>query len=83
MMVCSTAGRREALTDLGGEFPITLRVSISMLSVLLVVNDSELDGTEGSMDARCGNSCCLQLKTMSLYYKVVFVVGEKERKRGI
>jgi len=54
-----------------------------MLSVLLVVNDSELDGTEGSMDARCGNSCCLQLKTMSLYYKVVFVVGEKERKRGI
>jgi hypothetical protein len=65
------------LTDLGGEFPITLSVSISMLSVLLVVNDSELDGTEGSMDARRGNSC-LQLKMMSLYHKVVLVVGGKE-----
>jgi hypothetical protein len=75
-------GKREALTDLGGEFPITLRVSISMLSVLLVVNDSELDGTEGSMDARCGNSR-LQLKMMSLYHKVVSVVGGKEEKRGI
>jgi hypothetical protein len=70
------------LTDLGGEFPITLRVSISMLSVLLVVNDSELDGTEGSMDARCRNSC-LQLKTISVYHKVVFVVGGKEGKCGI
>jgi hypothetical protein len=34
------------------------------------------------MDARCGNSR-LQLKMMSLYHKVVSVVGGKEEKRGI
>jgi hypothetical protein len=38
------------LTDLGGEFPIALRASISMLSVLLLVNDSELDDARGSID---------------------------------
>jgi hypothetical protein len=47
-----------------------------MLSVLLVVNDSELDGTEGSIDARGGNSpSCPQLKAMMLYSKAVFGVG--------
>jgi hypothetical protein len=40
-------------TDLGGELPITLRASISMLSVLLLVNDSELDDAGGSIDVRC------------------------------
>jgi hypothetical protein len=39
-------------TDLGGELPVTLRVSISMLSVLLLVNDSELDEDNGSIDVR-------------------------------
>lgn len=38
------------MTDLGGEFPIALRWSISMLSVLLLVNDSELDDAGGSID---------------------------------
>jgi hypothetical protein len=40
-------------TDLGGELPITLRVSISMLSVLLLVKDSELDDAGGSIGVRC------------------------------
>jgi hypothetical protein len=43
------------LTDLGGEFAITLRASISILSVLLLVRDSELDA-RGSITAAvwCG-----------------------------
>jgi hypothetical protein len=35
-------------TDLGGD-PITLRASISMLSVLLLVSDSELEDAGGSI----------------------------------
>ncbi len=45
------------MTDLGGEFSITLRVSISILSVLLLVNDSELDETRVSIDA--SNARCV------------------------
>lgn len=45
-------------TDLGGELPVTLRASISMLPLLSVllhsvlVNDSELDETNASIDVR-------------------------------
>jgi hypothetical protein len=45
--------KAKKFTDLGGELPITLRASISMLSVLLLVNDSELDDAGGSIGVRC------------------------------
>jgi hypothetical protein len=46
--------KAQKFTDLGGELPITLRASISTLSVLLLVNDSELDDVGGSIGVRCG-----------------------------
>jgi hypothetical protein len=44
--------RTKELTDLGGD-PVTLRASISMLSVLLLVSDSELEDGSGSIGVGC------------------------------
>ena len=44
----SSPDENSGLTDLGGD-PITLRASISILSVLRLVNDSELEDAGGSI----------------------------------
>ena len=44
----SSPDKNSEVTDLGGD-PITLRASISILSVLRLVNDSELDDASGSI----------------------------------